>query len=594
MNKNLITELNHQRKLMGLLNEGIVNSFVEGMKNVIKIGVKEGVEISVFRSVYNSMDGAVISKLENLGIKNFDEMAQDLKLPKKVGGQLNPAKIITDAVAEEIAKGFERVIFKDKRFNKLGDLVVESFFDMRKADIQTRQKYYQLVGFAVNGQRDAMLEMKKLLANNIDPLFLDFATSKYVAKVVNDVADEPGFWKQFISGIASGNGLSSPIALFKRSYTTSVPSKETDQLFTEFFALTRSIEEKMATAGGDYVFDQEIQRMNEILYKISRIRKENLKNLWEKWRGNVPDYMRTEIEKTGGAESELYIKYVKYFESLTGRETGSNEAGKILARPDYLISRLNAFKKIFTAPAKGEKTIGQRMGTVMQRVFNGAFLGDFRTYKEIGEMYKILGRSKARMAGVMVAERAWSYFLYFPVGYGFIKTWLDLWEKDGGYKMDKDGVTPLKDKNGNLIPNRNIWGADGKKFIRDNQVGIKAFMEVWGQNVWAEYKFSGESVGNGRFISPIGSELITWFLTRPDYGSKAANIEKEKSYLDKRIDSATKKYNEDVAKLQNQVKKLDSTTRAAANDLIQKADSIKSSVTGKTDKIVNAIDSVEF
>ena len=39
MNKNLITELNHQRKLMGLLKEGIVNSFVEGMKNVIKICV---------------------------------------------------------------------------------------------------------------------------------------------------------------------------------------------------------------------------------------------------------------------------------------------------------------------------------------------------------------------------------------------------------------------------------------------------------------------------------------------------------------------------------------------------------------------------
>jgi hypothetical protein len=159
--------------------------------------------------------------------------------------------------------------------------------------------------------------------------------------------------------------------------------------------------------------------------------------------------------------------------------------------------------------------------------------------------------------------------------------------------MSPDGKTPVLDKNGNPIPNRNIWGGDGKKFIRENEEGIKAFMEVWGQNIWAEYQFSGESVVRGRFISPVGSEIISHFLTRPDYGSKAVNITKEKTFVEKRLDSATKKYNEDVARLRKQISDLDSASKAAADNLIQKADSIKSSVTGKTDKIVD-IDSLEF
>jgi hypothetical protein len=594
MNRNLITQITNQRKLMGLLNEGVTTRFVEGLKSIFRFGEAETTNISLFRSLFNSMDSSVISELEQLGIRDFDTMVRDIKLPYRTGGQLNPAKKISDAMAEKIVNAMEGVIFKDKKFGTLGDAVVDAFFDLKGANAITKQKYYQLVGYAANGQQEMMLALRKQLEPFIDKTFLDFATSKYVAQVVDNVADEPGFWKKFIGGLGSGNSLSSPFALFKRSYVTSLPSKETDELFTEFFALAKSIENKMATNSGDYVFDQEIQKMNEILAKIARIRQQNLKNLWEKWRDNVPAFMKTEIEKTGGAESELYIKYVKYFESVTGRETGSNKVGEVLGRPDYLMSRIKAFKKIFIAPAKGEKSVGQRMGTVLLRVFNGAFLGDFRTYKEIGEAYKILGRSNARIAGLMVAERAWSYFLYFPVFYGFLQTWLDLWEKDGGYKMSPDGKTPVLDKNGNPIPNRNIWGGDGKKFIRENEEGIKAFMEVWGQNIWAEYQFSSESVVRGRFISPVGSEIISHFLTRPDYGSKAVNITKEKTFVEKQLDSATKKYNEDVARLRKQISNLDSTSKAAADNLIQKADSIKSSVTGKTDKIVNAIDSVEF
>ena len=592
MNRNLITEINNQRKLMGLLNEGVTTKFVEGLKSIFRFGEAETTNISLFRSLFSSMDSSVISELEQLGIRDFDTMVRDIKLPYRTGGQLNPAKKISDAMAEKIVSAMEGVIFKDKKFSTLGDAVVDAFFDLKGANQITKQKYYQLVGYAVNGQQDLMLALKKELAPYIDETFLNFATAKYVKKVVDDVADEPSFWKKFTSGLSAGNSLSNPFGLFKRSYVNSLPSKETDSLFTEFFALARSIQEKMSVAGGDYVFDAEIQKLNEIGYKISRIRQKNLKNLWEKWRNEIPDYLKKEIETTGGAESELYIKYVKYYESITGRATGDTAAGTVLARPDYILSRIGAFKKLLRNPEV--KGIGAKISDKVQRIFNALFLGDFRTFKEMGEIYNLLGRSKARTAGFIVTERLYSYFLYFPIGYGFIQTWLDLWEKDGGYKMGPDGKTPVLDKNGNPIPNRNIWGADGKKFLRDNQEGVKAFFEVWMQNIIGEYGFSGENFVKGRFISPLGSELITHFLTRPDYGSKIANKEKEQGYVDKKLQDANTKLAGEVDKLKKQINTLDSASKKAAENLIQKADSIRSSVTGKTDKIINTVDSVEF
>jgi hypothetical protein len=123
---------------------------------------------------------------------------------------------------------------------------------------------------------------------------------------------------------------------------------------------------------------------------------------------------------------------------------------------------------------------------------------------------------------------------------------------------------------------------------------------VWTTNAARKYGFATDEVLNFKAFS-LATGLAWEFYNRKDIANRPEDIGTNK--VDKKaavtaeINKTLQKGNAEIDSLKKKLSdlsgKLDSTSRAAAGGFINNIDSLRSTVTGKTDKILN-VDSVDF
>lgn len=523
MNSKLIYEIAKQKGLINVLveNTGGGNKYLKAVEEIFGLsGVKRipqgrgavstlgGGRIDVIRDIYESFP-AKPKFVDNTTTPprereiSLDEFAAEMKKNSS-----DPTRLVKEAEAKRFVEHIEKEIFTNSTYTKsiggeppLADVIIDAMFNAKGTSIEVRAKYATLRYYAEEGDQAGMLRTKKDLQTGcsggcLPDSWIKYAESKYVKQVENEIVDEPGFFKKFAQGIKAAGGD----AKWGKSYVDSIPVDKTNELMTRFFAIARAIQNSLETPGGKYDFTNEIFEMNEIATQIAKIKDENLKNLWVQWRDQMPDFMQQRIKDP--ANDDLFIKYVRFFEENSGYYKATSDA-PVLGRPEYRITRIRAFLRVFNDPEVSG--FGAQLKRGLYRAGRFLLLGDFRTYREIKQIRKTLKGSKTREIAYIATERAISYLIYYPIAMSFFNTVFDFTFSRFGYKEKEidDPQNPGK-KIKVKVPNFDMGGlADPEQFFKNEKAGAEAFFDVWLDNMIGEFSMTGEHVAGGKFISPL-------------------------------------------------------------------------------------------
>lgn len=589
----VLQEIKKQKELIGYLTEGVYKKFTDAISTIVRIGTNNMTDPSVFRNLFDELP--IRAELNSKNINSLDDLFEDVRRPFTKGGQPNPEKILDEAIAQRIFTDIEKTMFGNKKWDPLADLIISQIFTTRNISPQNIQFFNQLLQYAVKGDATNFYKLKGKLKQYFDDFFLTFAERKLVKKDIEEFTDEASWWEKILKpAIDLGTGVAT---LLKNSYgiAKAKSAAELEQKMARMITLMKSIEAKSTTIGSSIDIDKEVSELNRIASEIGQIKKHRLEVLWSQWKDEVPEVVKRKINQTNVADDPIYLKYVRYFESIT-----KNDA--IVEKPTYMISRLNAFFRTFSLKNPEKLPLRARFHRLAERSLNGFLLGDFRTYREMGRIYESLDNSVMQTVGYMGMERVLAHTVYYPMLWAFYKTIMGYYEKEGGYEMEpiiqngkQVGFKYKLDSSGKKIPKRDMWWAEGDKFLGDAEDAKyfgSVFLDYAGEELfkpWKELHDGQFWKSFTKFVVPGGERIFESFMEMKNVRSDQQKIQwdKERQRLEEQRIQAERAQQDSIRRART-IDSLNTVAKEKLDQLQRKADS----ATGKGvfEKIQQVID----